>query len=785
MFDFNLKPGRKLQKIDYKDAEPLISIITPFYKGHNFIEETARCIINQTFPHFEWIIVNDGSPVEGTKEFLEKIKKLDSRIKVYHKKNEGLAATRDYGASKSTKSSKYFVFLDDDDLISNVYLETSYYALETYKDATWAYTDVVNFGQQELLWKKHFDSKIMEESNLLVATAMIRKSAFFDVGGYGYKEKGINEDWLFWLKLISKKDFPIHQSYDGFWYRIKTDGELSISRKNIKVTNKYKKNIVKNINCKVIPIEFPREIYNWENILENKVILPKYKFDDKKKILFIVPWMVVGGADKFNLDFLSSLDKEKHHITLITTQPTESVWKQRFEEVCDEIFELSTFLDCVNWPAFLEYIIKSRNINLIFNTNSTTGYMFLPYLKSLFPAIPIIDYIHMEEWYNRNGGYSRDSAPFMDIIDKTYFCNKNSENIMIQHFGKSPKEVETIYIGVDENKFNPNLYNKEELKQKYFIPKNKKVIGFVARIDYQKRPLLLMEIAKKSIAQNDDLLFLIAGDGPLLKKIKKISKNNHLDKNIKFLGNVEIPSEIYMVSDLTLNCSIKEGLALTSYESLALGTPVISCDVGGQKELINKSVGVIVPCLQEEKDVYDLNYSDKEIESYVDGIEKILSNLEFYQKNCRKTILENFTLQQMRHNLQKEINKIINKADIKKINNGEKLSNFSLILKEFITQYLLGNKGLYGYLCREYNYKIYGKSDFDIDGYKIKTINTKFEKLFCKIHMINEYYIIRNFIYYILSIIKNLFNATFLTLYKIINLFIKRILNFIKKIVRN
>ena len=34
--------------------------------------------------------------------------------------------------------------------------------------------------------------------------------------------------------------------------------------------------------------------------------------------------------------------------------------------------------------------------------------------------MPIIDYVHMEEWYNRNGGFSRDSSAYSSVIDNTY-----------------------------------------------------------------------------------------------------------------------------------------------------------------------------------------------------------------------------------------------------------------------------------------------------------------------------------------------------------------------------
>ena len=63
--------------------------------------QTAYSVINQTFPYWEWIIVNDGSTEEGTKEILDKVEKLDSRIKIYHEENRGRILVRDFAISKT------------------------------------------------------------------------------------------------------------------------------------------------------------------------------------------------------------------------------------------------------------------------------------------------------------------------------------------------------------------------------------------------------------------------------------------------------------------------------------------------------------------------------------------------------------------------------------------------------------------------------------------------------------------------------------------------------------
>ena len=567
--DYSLEPGRTLKpQRPFEKHEPMISVITPSWNPSDKIFQLANCILNQTYPYFEWIIVDDESKKEDSLERFKKLEKMDPRIRVLHKKNAGPAKARDYGVEHSNKKTKYIVLIDDDDLMDPTFLETSYFSMNTHPDASWCYADNINFGDENNTWNKNFSSDRMKYENILVSHALIKKEDYLSVGGYELEGTALYEDWIFWLKLIEQKKFPIHMSYYGFWYRRTNTGQRSSAMKKHKQNLSMVKKYADKKHEKVTPIEYPKEDFNWNQLSEkiDTVVIPKYKKDNKTNILIIIPWMVLGGADKFNLDLIRLADKNKYRFTVLSMQPTEYAWRQQYDELCDDVFDLSSFIDRKDWLAFVNYIIESRNIDIILNTNSQTGYAMLPYLHAKYPSIPIMDYIHMEEWYNRNGGYSRDSAGVGSVIDKTLFCNQNSEKILVDYFKRDASTVGTVYIGVDADKFNPENYDKKKLQEKYNIPSNRTIISLIARIDYQKRPFLLMKIIKKTVELKKDVLFLIAGDGPLLPDIKRIARDEGLEPYVRFLGKTDKPDELYAISDMTLNCSIKEGLALTAYE---------------------------------------------------------------------------------------------------------------------------------------------------------------------------------------------------------------------------
>lgn len=770
--DYRLEPGRTLRPSrKFEKHDPVISIVTPAWNPSDKIFQLANCILNQTYPYFEWLIVDDESTDETSLKYFEELEKMDTRIQVLHKKNAGPAKARDYGVEHSSKKTKYIVLIDDDDLMDPTFLETSYFSMNTHPEASWCYSDNINFGEENNTWNKNFSSDRMKYENILVSHALIKKEDYLAVGGYELDGKALYEDWIFWLKLIAQKKFPIHMSYYGFWYRRACGGQLNSARKNHKDNLSMVKKYALEVKDKVKAIEYPKDDYNWDTIRENidTVIVPKYKKDDKKNILIIIPWMVLGGADKFNLDLIRLVDKEKYRFTVLSMQPTEYAWRQQYSELCDDVFDLSSFIDRKDWLAFINYIIESRNIDMVLNTNSQSGYAMLPYIRAKYPTMPIMDYIHMEEWYNRNGGYSRDSAGVGSVIDKTLFCNQNSEHILIDYFKRNPESVGTVYIGVDADKFNPENYDKKALQEKYNIPSNRTIISLIARIDYQKRPFLLMKIIKKTVEVKKDVLFLIAGDGPLLPDIKRIARDQGLDPYVRFLGKTDKPDELYAISDMTLNCSIKEGLALTAYESLAMGVPVVSCDVGGQKELINKDTGVIVPCLQNEEDIFDFNYQEEDIQNYVDGILKISSHLDQYKKACRKRILDGFTIDNMAENMQREFDQLLNK----KLPKTSDLTNHLDITKELITMFFLADKPQYQWLVTKYNRDVYGMDKPMEELSKKERFLLKGQALAARLHIPEEAELCFRFFYEIARQIKHFFESIIMVPVLLVRLFFK------------
>ena len=99
------------------------SVIVPVYKVEKYLPDSIESVLNQTFSDFELILVDDGSP-DNCPHICEEYAKKDSRIKVIHKINGGLASARRAGIKEA--QGQYVFNLDSDDLIENDTLECAY-----------------------------------------------------------------------------------------------------------------------------------------------------------------------------------------------------------------------------------------------------------------------------------------------------------------------------------------------------------------------------------------------------------------------------------------------------------------------------------------------------------------------------------------------------------------------------------------------------------------------------------------------------------------------------------
>lgn len=92
-----------------------LSIIIPIYNVENYIDDCLNSILSQNIKECEILLIDDGS-TDSSKEICDNYAKKYENIKVYHVKNRGVSAARNYGIKKS--NSNWIWFIDGDDIIA-------------------------------------------------------------------------------------------------------------------------------------------------------------------------------------------------------------------------------------------------------------------------------------------------------------------------------------------------------------------------------------------------------------------------------------------------------------------------------------------------------------------------------------------------------------------------------------------------------------------------------------------------------------------------------------------
>lgn len=104
-----------------KNEDILVSVIIPAYNAGKYIGFCLETVLAQTHKNLEIIIIDDGS-TDNTGEICDNFAEKDSRIRVIHQTNHGVAYTRNVGLENI--GGEYIAFIDSDDYVKDIYIET-------------------------------------------------------------------------------------------------------------------------------------------------------------------------------------------------------------------------------------------------------------------------------------------------------------------------------------------------------------------------------------------------------------------------------------------------------------------------------------------------------------------------------------------------------------------------------------------------------------------------------------------------------------------------------------
>ena len=625
-------------------ARPAATIVTPFYNTGAIFHETARSVLRQSFQQWEWIIVNDGSTNPDALAILDSYRSTDTRIRVIdHAANQGPSAARNtaYRAARAS----YAVQLDTDNLLEPTAIEKWLWLLESYPEFAFVKGYSVGFDAREYLWQQGFhEGGLFLEQNCVDITSAVRRTVYESVGGYDETIRDGLEDWDFWLHCASEGYWGTTLPEYLDWYRRREnhnerwanwdegEREAAFRKKLRQRYPKLWKGYFPNPQAAPpVPYETVSDTVPWQNRLQK----------EKLRLLLIVPWLTLGGSDKFNLDLLGQLVQRGWEVTIVTTLSGEHPWLAHFARSTPDIFILQHFLRLADYPRFVRYLIHSREMDAVLISHSEFGYQLLPYLRAHFPRLPLLDFCHIEDETWKNGGYPQMSVLYQDMLDRQLVSSKYLKGWMEKQ-GAEPTAIDVCYTDIDADYWRPDPDRGRGARHKYDLAESAPLILFAGRLCAQKQPKVLAQTALRLSQSSADFVLVVAGDGPDRDWLKTFVHKNKLERQIHLVGSLSNTDirDLMAAADIFFLPSEWEGIALSVYEAMACGVPVVGADVGGQAELVTPECGVLIARGEE----------DNEARQYATALAQLLGEPEQRKsmgRHGRQRIQEHFRLEQM------------------------------------------------------------------------------------------------------------------------------------------
>lgn len=105
------------------NKQPAVSVIVPVYKAETYLHRCVDSLLAQTFPDFEILLIDDGSP-DRSGEICDAYAEKDTRVRVFHKENGGVSSARQCGIDNAR--GEYTIHADPDDWVEPDMLEALY-----------------------------------------------------------------------------------------------------------------------------------------------------------------------------------------------------------------------------------------------------------------------------------------------------------------------------------------------------------------------------------------------------------------------------------------------------------------------------------------------------------------------------------------------------------------------------------------------------------------------------------------------------------------------------------
>ncbi len=316
-----------------------------------------------------------------------------------------------------------------------------------------------------------------------------------------------------------------------------------------------------------------------------------------KTVLFLIPTLGGGGAERVLVNLVNNLDKEKYRITVQTlfdVGVNRQYLKKHIEYIpgFKKMFSGNVLLFKLFTPQALYKLLVKKRYDIVISYLEGPAARIVsgcPYDSKL------ISWVHVEQKTVSAAAYS-----YRSTQEYVKCCQKYDHTVCVAETVK-----QDFLSTVQLNKPCTVLYNtnedqviRDKGKEDAVLPVGRdgiKVIS-VARLRPEKGFDRLIEVHKRLLDEGFAHEIFVLGEGDEKEKLLKMIHSHRVQETFHLMGFHQNPYKYISKADLYVCPSFREGFSTAVTEALILGIPVVSTECSGAKELLgnDNEFGIVV-----------------------------------------------------------------------------------------------------------------------------------------------------------------------------------------------
>ena len=336
----------------------------------------------------------------------------------------------------------------------------------------------------------------------------------------------------------------------------------------------------------------------------------------KKHILFIMPDLPSGGAEKVLIDIFRNFDYSAYEVTLLlkyrqgvylTDIPSEvrfktmfgpsNIWIERWHRLLN-IFHCYHIYHSIVHKLVLLFTLRGLKFDTIVSFMEGEAVRLHSYIMD--KAANNVSWVHIDlktkHWTQVFFKSDNQEKAIYEKMDKIIFVSQEAKKKFLELFNVNSEKSDVQYNLIDTATI-------QKLANSMSVKIDKLMVCMVGRLNPQKRYERALNVVKRLKADGLDFVLWILGEGNLENQLRTLMEELDIVDCVQLKGFVK-PSYAYMkAADIYWNTSDAEGYPLVVCEALCLGLPVVATSICGTKEILgNGRYGCLT--LEDEDDIY-------------------------------------------------------------------------------------------------------------------------------------------------------------------------------------